>query len=338
LNSQFLIMELISLYKLILVGLDGSSCSDLGVDSAISLAAREDKARIVGCHVYSAKMHKSRFADMERGLPEDYQGEGMNHLRDAHDELIASGLKLISESYLESLSNRCREMGIDYEGKTPEGRNYIQLLSLADQIHPDLTVLGAWGQGQKQDIGSTAERFLLYSNGADILLMRKQWKEKRGPIVVGVDGSHDSLLALSRGLEMGAKLNIEVRALSVFDPFFHSGVFRVISSYLSNDAKEKFDLRSQEEIHDQIIDKGLENLYKESLEEGLSKVGSSKKDAQPLVIAGEVFRKIREYASSHDANLVVLGRWGLHREPGSLIGSNSLRLARELKENTLIVS
>jgi nucleotide-binding universal stress UspA family protein len=326
------------LYKLILVGLDGSRCSDLAVDSAISLASMENTARIIGCHVYSAKMHKSRFTDMETGLPEDYQGEGINYLRDAHNELIFSGLKLISESYLESLSNRCREIGIDYEGKTPEGRNYIQLLRLAGQMHPDLVILGAWGQGQKKDIGSTAERFLLYSKRVDVLLMRKKWIEEGTPIVVGVDGSQDSFFALSRALEMGTKLDLEVRAISVFDPFFHSGVFRLISSSLSKEAREKFDLPSQEEIHDQIIAKGLESLYRESLEKGLINVGSSKEDIQTEVIAGEICRKIQEYASSHNASLVVLGRWGLHMEKGSLIGSHSLRLVRELKENILIVS
>jgi nucleotide-binding universal stress UspA family protein len=156
--------------------------------------------------------------------------------------------------------------------------------------------------------------------------------------VVGFDGSQDGLFALRRALEIGAKLDMEVKAVSVFDPFFHSGVFRQLSSSLSQEAKEKFDFSSQEKIHDQIIDKGLENLYRETLEKGLQRAGSSKEDIHAEVAAGVVSRKIQEYASYNKANLVILGRWGLHREPQSLIGSHSLRLARDLEENILIVS
>src|SRR5512136_1873256 len=140
-------------------------------------------------------MHKSRFADMENGLPEDYNGAGLNHLRKAHNELIYSGLKLISESYLEELSKKSKELGINYESIVMEGRNYIQLLRLADQLRPDLAILAASGQSREKDIGSTAERFLLYSKGADVLLMRKQWNGKGKTIVVGFDGSQDSLFA-----------------------------------------------------------------------------------------------------------------------------------------------
>ena len=326
------------MYKNVFVGLDGSDCSDLAIYPAVSLASHEKSARITGCHIYSANMHKSRFADMENGLPEEYKGAGLNHLHKAHNELIYSGLKLISESYLEGLSKKSKELGINYESIVLEGRNYIQLIRLADQLRPDLAILGASGQSREKDIGSTAERFLLYSKGADVLLMRKQWNGKGKTIVVGFDGSQDSLFALRRALEIGAKLDMEVKAVSVFDPFFHSGVFRQLSSSLSQEAKEKFDFPSQEKIHDQIIDKGLENLYREMLEKGLQRAGSSKEDIHAEVAAGEVSRKIQEYASSNKANLVVLGRWGLHREPQSLIGSHSLRLARDLEGNILIVS
>lgn len=325
------------MYKNILVGLDGSNCSGLAIDLATSLAGHEDKARIIGCHVYSANMHRSRFSDMETGLPESYQGEGLNHLRKAHNELIDSGLKLISESYLDGLSKKSQELGIDFKSMVLEGRNYVQLIQLASLMQSDLTILGAWGQGQEKDIGSTAERFLLYSKGSDVLLMRKKLNGN-GTIVIGFDGSQNSLYALKRALEIGAKLNLAVRAISVFDPFFHSGVFRLISSSLSDKAKENFDLVRQERIHDLIIDKGLENLYRDSLMKGLLKTGSLKEDMRAEVIAGEICHKVKEYASSNDAYLVILGRWGLHREPQSLIGSHSLRLARELKENILIVS
>jgi nucleotide-binding universal stress UspA family protein len=280
-------------------------------------------------------MHRARFKDMEPGLPDGYQGEGLESLRTAHDGLIHTGMKTISEGYLEPLAKKALEKGITYQGITLEGRNYVQLLSFCRQSQPDLTILGAFGHGREKDLGSTAERYLLYSQGGDVLLMRQPWYFEDRPVVVAVDGSEISFLALQRAAKIAASLCVKLNAISAYDPFFHTEVFKRIASSLYAKAMEGFDLPSQERIHDEIIDKGLETLYRNELEKGVLKLGGK---ITTEVLAGKACHRIQEYALRHDAGLIVLGRWGLHREPGSLIGSNALRLARQSATNVLVVS
>jgi nucleotide-binding universal stress UspA family protein len=121
------------LYGNILVALDGSSCSDFAADAAISLADIGN-ASLTECHAYAARMHRTRFTDMEPGLPENYQGGSLDSLRHAHEGLIKEGMQLISDSYLDSLSCRAVDKGINYRGITPEGRNYTEVLNTAEEV------------------------------------------------------------------------------------------------------------------------------------------------------------------------------------------------------------
>ncbi len=275
---------------------------------------------------------------MEPGLPDSYQGEGLKNLRAAHDDLIHTGMKAISEGYLEPLAKKAIEKGIAYQGISLEGRNYSQLLALGRKSQPDLTILGAFGQGREKDLGSTAERYLLYSVSGDVLLMRQPWRFEERPVVVAVDGSKISFLALQRAAKMAASLYAKLNAVSAYDPLFHVEVFKHIASHLSAKVAESIDLPSQQKIHNEIIDEGLETLYRNDLEKSAFKIQASGGDIATDVLAGEACHQIQEYALRHDASLIVLGRWGLHREPGSLIGSNALRLARQSTTNVLVVS
>jgi nucleotide-binding universal stress UspA family protein len=324
------------IYSNILAALDGSSCSDLAADAALSLAGSKN-AYLIGCHVYAARLHRTRFADMEPGLPDNYQGGNLDGLRYAHEGLIKEGLQLISNSYLDMLSRRAKDRGIRYKSITPEGRNYTEILNISAQLDADLIVLGAWGQGGDRPLGSTAERILIYSNAGDVLLMRDEWSFDRRPIIVGVDGSENSYSALRRAIEIASVYGAEVRAVSVYDPFFHSGVFKNIASSLTDRAKGHFDISTQEAIHNEIIDEGLEKLYRAGLDKGVRLARSLGVDVKPKVLAGKISPEIQKYALENDASLIVVGKWGLHREKRSLIGSNALRLARLCMANVLVV-
>lgn len=283
-------------------------------------------------------MHRTRFADMEQGLPENYQGGNLDGLRHSHEGLINEGMQLISDSYLDPLSCRATNKGIDYRSITPEGRNYTEILDTAAEIGADLLVLGAWGHGENRPLGSTAERVLTYSSAGDVLLMRNGWSFDRRPIIVGVDGSENSYSALRRATEISIIYGAEVIAVSVYDPFFHSGVFKSIASSLPDRAREHFDISSQETIHNEIIDEGLERLYRAGLDRGVRLARAQGVDLQTEVLAGKVSPEIQKYASENDIGLIIMGRWGLHREKRSLIGSNALRLARLSSASVLVVA
>jgi nucleotide-binding universal stress UspA family protein len=329
------------MYRQILVAHDGSSSSNFAVQAAFSLAERVNDSRLIGCHVYAARMHRTRFEDMEPGLPENYQEEErLDRLRNTHDGLISEGMVLISDAYLSPLARAARAQGIPYEGITPEGRNYVELLRVMRKILPDLTILGAVGHGAipETPLGSLTERTLLHAPGGDLLVMRRAWDFRNRPIVVGVDGSENSYAALSRAIEIGRIYDARIDVVAVYDPFFHSGVFRTIADALPDEARERFDFAAQEQLHDEIIDEGLEHLYRDSLERGVLLARSRGVEIDAEVVPGKVCSQLHHYASLRGAALVVLGRWGLHREAESLIGSNTMNTVRMSTTNVLVVS
>ena len=94
------------MFQKILAALDNSPYSDYGMDAAISIG-KAYHATVTGCHVYAARLHETRFMDMETGLPERYQSEAiLKRQRDIHESLISKGLGIISDSYLDRFEKR----------------------------------------------------------------------------------------------------------------------------------------------------------------------------------------------------------------------------------------
>ena len=329
-----------NLYNNILVALDGSSLSDLAMNAALDLAEVYNKNPLTCCHVYAANMHRTRFEDMEPGLPDKYQEEErLEYLRGAHEDIITDGMQLISDAYLAPIIKKAEERGIKYAGSTPEGRNYIELLKVIRKQQSDLIIMGAWGHGNvgDQSLGSVTERTLLYAPQSDILVIKKPWNFKGRPIIVGIDGSENSYAALKKAVEISKIVDSPVEGVAVYDPFFHTDVFSIISNALPDEAKERFNFEAQEQLHDEIIDKGLETLYKEGIERGILMARSMGVEVYPEVAKGKVYSQLHHHAALKGAALIVVGRWGLHQEVESVIGSNSLKLARLSDTNVLVV-
>ena len=59
------------MYKTIYIPVDNSDHSNTAVDVGVRMA-KLFGSKIVGSHVYAAKMHDKRFKQMEAGLPEEY--------------------------------------------------------------------------------------------------------------------------------------------------------------------------------------------------------------------------------------------------------------------------
>jgi hypothetical protein len=97
-------------YKSICVPVDNSDHSKRAENLAIELGVAFG-AKLTGCHVYAAKMHEYRFKQMEYSLPEKYlEEQELEHQRRVHDSMIAMGLKLISESYVDPITSRSSRM------------------------------------------------------------------------------------------------------------------------------------------------------------------------------------------------------------------------------------
>ena len=99
------------MYKHIYVPVDNSDYSNRAIDLAVELGTALG-ARLTGSHVYAARLHDYRFKQMEYTLPEEYKDENeLERQRKIHDSLIAMGLQLISESYLDVMKTKAEAAG-----------------------------------------------------------------------------------------------------------------------------------------------------------------------------------------------------------------------------------
>ena len=181
------------MYKSIYVPVDNSDHSNRAVACSLALG-KAYSAKLVGCHVYAAKLHDYRFRQMEYTLPEEYIDEvELERQRKIHDSLITMGLKLISDSYLDGMSRQCKESSIEFEPRMMDGKHHAEILKDIVGSQHDLVVIGALGIGRARDsvIGSVCERVARQSD-RDVWVVKhvpEPGEAERDTILVGVDGS-----------------------------------------------------------------------------------------------------------------------------------------------------
>src|SRR6266850_3692196 len=180
------------MYKHIHVPVDNSEHSNRAIDLAVELG-RAFGARLTGSHVYAARLHDYRFKQMEYTLPEEYKDENeLERQRKIHDSLIAMGLQLISDSYLDVMEKKAAAAGLPFERKMIDGKHYKVLIEDTLASDYDLVVMGALGMGAVKDsqLGSVTERYVRKID-RDTLIVRNTdaLKDQQGAIVVCLDGS-----------------------------------------------------------------------------------------------------------------------------------------------------
>src|SRR5205823_13615208 len=194
-------------YEKIYVPLDNSDHSNAAIEVAIALA-RGTGARLVGSHVYAARMHDVRFKQMEYTLPEEYQHEQeLERQRRIHDSLITRGLQLISDSYLDVMKAICEREDVRFEYRTFDGKNWECLVEDVGASDYDLVVMGALGMGAVRDsqVGSVTDRVVRRIR-VDSLVVRDVHPfrdDASGRIVVAVDGSPQAFAGLKTALALG---------------------------------------------------------------------------------------------------------------------------------------
>src|ERR671923_999102 len=183
------------MFRTIYVPVDNSDYSNRAIDVAVELG-RAFGASLIGCHVYAARLHDYRFKQMEYTLPEEYKDETeLERQRKIHDSLIAMGLQLISDSYLDVMAQKAEAAGLPFERKMIDGKHYKVLIEDALASDYDLVVIGALGMGAVKDsqLGSVTERYVRRIS-RDTLIVRNTdtLKDQQGAIVVCLDGSPQS--------------------------------------------------------------------------------------------------------------------------------------------------
>jgi nucleotide-binding universal stress UspA family protein len=304
------------MYKSIYVPVDNSDHSNRAIACAVALG-KAFSAKLVGCHVYAASLHDYRFRQMEYTLPEEYLDEvELERQRKIHDSLITMGLKLISDSYLDGMSRLCGESGLAFEPRMMDGKHHAEILKdLAGSEH-DLVVIGALGIGRARDsvIGSVCERVARQCD-RDVWVVKhvpEPGDAERDTILVGIDGSPQSFGALMTASELARTFGKRVETIAVYDPYLHYSVFNGIVNVLTEQAAKVFRFEEQNQLHEEIIDTGLAQIYQSHLEVGERMASETGIAIKKTLLDGKPFQKILDHARKTNPWLLVLGRIGVH--------------------------
>jgi len=320
-------------YKSIYVPVDNSDHSNRAVACALALG-KEFSAKLVGCHVYAAKLHDYRFRQMEYTLPEEYIDEvELERQRKIHDSLITMGLKLISDSYLDGMSRLCKESNLEFEPRMMDGKHHAEILKDLDGSEHDLVVIGALGIGRARDsvIGSVCERVARQAD-RDVWVVKhvpEPGEPERDTILVGIDGSPQSFGAFMTAVDLARAFGKKFETIAVYDPYLHYSVFNGIVNVLTEQAAKVFRFEEQNQLHEEIIDTGLAQIYQSHLEVGERMASEMGVEIKKTLLDGKPFQKIVDHARKTNPWLLVLGRIGVHSpKDEKALGSNVENILR----------
>lgn len=339
--------------KKIILCFDNSDPSMIASEASIDIARVFD-SEVVGAHGYNASMHEGAFRIMEPTLPEKYQKkEILERQRDVHNKLINIGMEKISLSYLRPLRERFEGTSVDFRESVREGKNFKAVKEIIEDEKGDLVIMGSHGFNSNGNgfLGSVCLR-VLRSVDSNFLIVKERINFNNPRYVVCLDGSSSAIAALRAARFFADRFNAELHLVYVFDSSLHKDLFGRLKESVINREGFSFNSKEQEKIHDEFIDKGLERVGRMILEKAEREVFSERQGnraveqqikVQGLGLAGEgdylivkkvleghIYKRICDYASEVDADLIFLGRTGRHYTEGIDIGSvteNVLRFA-----------
>jgi nucleotide-binding universal stress UspA family protein len=203
----------------------------------------------------------------------------------------------------------------------------------------DLLAIGAHGLGRQSfsQLGGVAAR-VLRGVEKDVLIVRDDRPFDGGRILVCVDGSSYSYKAMQAALELAQAFGASLYVCSAFDVEYHHIVFHNIKDVLSVQASKVFKFEEQEELHNNIIDKGLLKLCQANLKR--AEVMAREFPDVPIktqILIGKPFQVVMQWAEEIKPSLLVLARHGAHRIEGTDLGSQAENLVRIAPCNTLLV-
>lgn len=321
------------MYSKIYVPVDNSDFSNRAIANSVALG-KAFGSSLVGCHVYAARMHDYRFKQMEYTLPDEYLDEvELERQRKIHDSLITLGLKLISESYLDQMENLCRDNGLAFEPRMMDGKHHTEILRDIEGADYDLVMIGALGIGRVKDseIGSVCDR-VARSSKRDVWVVKslpKKEEPEGDTILVGIDGSPQSFGALQTALDLAKRFDKKIEIIGVYDPYLHYSVFHGIVGVLSEKASKVFRFEEQNQLHEEIIDTGLAQIYQSHLEVAERMALDAGTVVTKTLLDGKAFQKILDHVRKTNPWLVIVGRIGVHSPADETgLGSNTENLLR----------
>ena len=202
----------------------------------------------------------------------------------------------------------------------------------------DLVAIGAHGLGRQQlsQLGGVVAR-TLRDIEKDMLIVRGDQPFEGGRFMVCVDGSSYSYRAMQVALDLAKEFGGSLYVCSAFDVEYHHVVFHNIKDVLSVQASKVFKFEEQEELHNNIIDKGLLKLCQANIKR--AEVLAKEYPGVPLktqILIGKPFQVIMQWAEEIQPSLLVVGRHGAHRIDNTELGSQAENLVRLSTCNLLL--
>jgi nucleotide-binding universal stress UspA family protein len=203
----------------------------------------------------------------------------------------------------------------------------------------DLLVMGAHGIGKQpfSQMGSVTAR-VLRKVEKDVLVIRNDRPLAEGRWMVCVDGSSYAYKALRIALQLAREYHAKLYVCSAFDVEYHHVVFGNIKDVLSVQASKVFKFEEQEELHNNIIDKGLLKLAQANLKRAQVMAEEYPDVAfETQILIGKPFQCILQWIEEVDPSMLVAARHGNHRIEGTDLGSQADNLVRLAQTNVLLI-
>ena len=204
----------------------------------------------------------------------------------------------------------------------------------------DLVVIGAHGIGRQpySQLGGVVGR-VVRGVEKDVMVVRDDSTLAGGRLMVCVDGSAYSYKAMSVALEMARDFGARLFVCSAFDVEYHHAVFNNIKDVLSVRASKVFKFEEQEELHNNIIDKGLLKLCQANLKRAeVMAQECPEVEIETQILVGKPFQVVMQWIEEIKPSLLIVGRHGAHRIVGTEMGSQVENLVRISPCNTLLTS
>jgi nucleotide-binding universal stress UspA family protein len=214
-----------------------------------------------------------------------------------------------------------------------DGKHHAEILKDLDGSPHDLVVIGALGIGRARDsvIGSVCERVARQAD-RDVWVVKhvpEAGEPERDTILVGIDGSPQSFGAFMTAIDLARAFGKKVETIAVYDPYLHYSVFNGIVNVLTEQAAKVFRFEEQNQLHEEIIDTGLAQIYQSHLEVGERMASEMGIEIKKTLLDGKPFQKIIDHARKTNPWLLVLGRIGVHSpKDEKALGSNVENILR----------
>jgi nucleotide-binding universal stress UspA family protein len=203
----------------------------------------------------------------------------------------------------------------------------------------DLMCIGAHGIGKQplSQLGGVVGRSIRKIE-KDTLVVRNGRPMAGGKWMICVDGSSYSYKAMRVALELAREFGASLYVCSAFDVEYHHVVFGNIKDVLSAQAARVFKFEEQEELHNNIIDKGLLKLCQANIKRAeVMAQEFPDVEVNTQILIGKPFQCILQWVEEIEPAMLIVARHGGHRVEGTDLGSQADNLARLAQTNVLLI-